>query len=143
MSCRHRAKQTQRLSHSVYQEVKPAHVKPEEKMTSWFDPMAVLQLRQRQRLSLRAEAETRRDDSPLQPLQLQPLTEIFIMFDSSFTYENKHKSGAFLPPPLHHCRETSAWSASQPAKTRRRDAHKKGGAGCRQRSVKKKKSMVA
>lgn len=37
--------------------------------------------------------------SPPQPLRLQPLAEILIMFDSCFTYENKHMSPAFLPPP--------------------------------------------
>lgn len=33
------------------------------------------------------------------PLPAQSLTEILIMFDSCFTYENKHKAQAFLPPP--------------------------------------------
>lgn len=84
--------------------------------------------------------------SPLQPLRLQPLAEILIMFDSCFTYENRHKSPAFLPP-------TSTTSTTSPTSTtsacfypgdirlEREQAmcSKKGRAGCRQRDVKKEK----
>lgn len=130
LSCRRRAEQTQRLSHSVYQEVEPAHVTPEEKITSWLGPTVILEL---QRLSLRAENSGGGDTSgwlaasPLQPLQLQPPAEIFIMFDSCFTYENKQKSQASLHPSTPAGRHALGVPVSQ-----------EGRAGCRQRGVKKR-----